>query len=147
MKKVFLYYSLSGNGDIVSKIFKDNDYNIIKVTTKEELPKPFFLRMLVGGFKASIGYKDKINDISLEEYDKVIIGSPIWNSRISSPINSVLDKYDLSNKKISFVFYSGSGTSKKATEVISKKYSNVKIINLKEPKKNKDELDKLKEII
>ena len=147
MKKVFLYYSLSGNGDIVSKIFKDNDYNIIKVTTKEELPKPFFLRMLVGGFKASIGYKDKINDISLEEYDKIIIGSPIWNSRISSPINSVLDKYDLSNKKISFVFYSGSGTSKKATEVISKKYSNVKIINLKEPKKNKDELDKLKEII
>ena len=82
-------------------------------------------------------------DNDVKEYDEVIIGSPIWNGRFSSPINTVLSKIDLKDKKVSFILYSGSGEAKKATKLINKKYPNASITILKEPKKYNEELDKL----
>lgn len=49
----------------------------------------------------------------------------------------------LKGKKISFVLYSGSGKAKKATENIFSKFSKAQITYLIEPKKNKEELNKL----
>ena len=145
MKKIFIYYSLTGNGDVVASYLKENNYEIRKVETKEVLPNNFILRILTGGYKAMINYEDELVnfDSNIEKYDEVIIGSPVWNSRLSSPINTVLQKLNLSGKKITFILYSGSGESKKATDLINKKYENAKIINLKEPKTNKEELKKL----
>ena len=31
MKKVFIYYSLTGNGDLVSKFYKEKGYDIKKI--------------------------------------------------------------------------------------------------------------------
>ncbi len=144
MKKIFIYYSLSGNGDLVAEYLSKKDIDIRKVNTSETLSKNMVLRIITGGFKAMINYKDKLvgfdNDIA--SYNEIIIGSPIWNSRLSSPINSVLDKINLSNKKITFILYSGSGKAIKAHELINKKFK-AKIIDLKEPLRNKEELKKL----
>ncbi len=147
MKKLFIYYSLSGNGDLVADYLKNKNIDIRKVNTTETLPKSMVLRILSGGFKAMINYKDKLSnfDNDISKYDEVIIGSPVWNSRLSSPINSVLDMIDLNNKKITFILYSGSGKALKAHELINKKYK-AKIIDLKEPLRNHDELDKLSNI-
>ena len=147
MKKIFIYYSLTGNGDLIAEHFKDNGYDIRKVIPKKELPKPFFFRMMSGGFKAFIKAKDKLIDFdnNIENYDEVVIGSPIWNGRLSSPINSVLEDINLENKKVSFVLYSGSGNEEtKATSFLKEKY-NAQIINLQEPLKNKKELNKIKD--
>ena len=148
MKKVFIYYSLTGNGDEIAKILENKKYDIRKVETNEILPKNFILRILTGGYKAMIKYEDKLMDFDsdIEDYDEIIIGTPIWNNRLSSPINSVLKELKLNNKKITFILYSGSGKSKKTTELINKIYPDSKIINLKEPIKNKEELNKLKDI-
>lgn len=142
MEKIFIYYSLTGNGDEVAEYLKNNGYNIRKVETKEPLPKNNILRILAGGYKAMINYEDELNnfDKNIEQYDEVIIGSPIWNGRLASPINTVLKKLDLKNKKVSFILYSGSGKAPKAKEKIRQKYSNSKIIDLHEPKKKKEEL-------
>ena len=139
MNKIFIYYSLSGNGDEVANYLKGKNVDIRKVETKGPLPKNMALRILTGGFKAGIGYKDKLADFNpnISEYDKVIIGSPIWNDRLSSPINTVLDEIDLVGKKVVFILYGGSGKAKKATQKINRKYPDAKIFYLKEPKKNK----------
>ena len=42
MKKKFIYYSLTGNGDIVSDYLKEKGYDIRKVIPKHKLPKNFF---------------------------------------------------------------------------------------------------------
>ena len=145
MNKLFIYYSLTGNGDTISK-YLEKQCDLRKVNVKKELPNSLFLKMMVGGFKAFIGYKEKlINfDNNIDSYDEIIIGSPIWNDRLSSPIRTVLNKINLNNKNITFILYSGSGEAKKATEFINDKYKNVNILYLKEPNKNKNELDKLK---
>lgn len=144
MKKIFIYFSLTGNGDVVANYFKEKGYEIRKVISKFKYPKSMFWLMMVGGFKAATEKKDKLIDFNsdISSYDEVVIGSPIWNDRISPPINTVLDELDLNNKKVTFVFYSGSGEANTASERIKNIY-NANIITLKQPSKNKDELRKI----
>ena len=143
MKKIFIYFSLTGSGDIVSDYMKKNGYDIRKVISKNKYPKKMFPLMMVGGFKALTKMKDKLIDFdsNISDYDEVVIGTPIWFDRVSSPINSVLSKLDLSNKKVSFILYSASGDGKKATERL-KDIGDITI--LKEPKKYKEELNKIR---
>ena len=142
MKKIFIYYSLTGNGDIVAEFLKNKNVDIRKVKAIDKMPKNFLLRILTGGFLAGINYKAKLVnfDNNINDYDEIIIGSPIWNGKLSCPINSVIDKLDFNNKNITFILYSGSGTSPKATEKIKELYPTAKIINIKEPKTNKQVL-------
>ena len=145
MKKLFIYYSLTGNGDFVASYLLDKGYEVRKVIEKAKAPKIFFFRVLVGGFRAGVGAKGKLidydNDVS--KFDSVVIGSPIWNGRFPPAINSVLAQTDFANKKLTFVFYSGSGEGKKAKQKVEKLFPEALIVFLKEPKKNEKELEKL----
>jgi len=143
MKKIFIYYSLTGNGDEVSKVFKKNGYDIKKIEVKNPLPKIFFFRIMTGGFKALIGYKEKITnfDIDITKYDKVVIGTPIWFDRISSPIRTLLK--NINRTDLDFVLYSGSGIGEKGIEFLKERYPKSKITIIKEPKKSKEELNKI----
>ena len=145
MKKIFIYYSLSGNGDAVANYLKNRHIDIRKVKPNKSLPDNMILRILTGGFLAGINHKDKLVDFdqNISEYDEIIIGSPIWNDHLSCPINAVLNDIDLVGKKIIFVLYSGSGKTKKATKKINERYKDAQIINLKEPKINKGILENM----
>ena len=144
MKKLFIYYSFTGNGDLVAKKL-NKSCDIRKVKVKKELPKSFFLQMMVGGFRALINYKDKLVDFdnNIEKYDEIIIGSPIWSDRLSTPIATVLNNLNLNNKKVTFILYSGGGQAQTAVNFIKDNYSKASIIQLKQPLNNKEELDKL----
>jgi len=144
MKKLFIYYSLTGNGDLVSDIYKEKGYDIRKVINKHKYSKKMFPLMMKGGYRALFNKKDKLIDFNndISDYDEIVIGSPIWFDRICPAINTVLSKLDLKNKKVNFVFYSGSGEGTKAKDKIKELY-NKDITVLKEPKKFKEELEKL----
>ena len=145
MKKIFIYYSLTGNGDKVANYLKNKGYDIRKVITEEPLPNNYLLRILSGGYKAMINYEDKLINFNqdIKDYDEIIIGSPIWNDRLSSPINAVLNNLDLKDKKVNFILYCGSGKTAKSLSMIKDKYSNYNVIVLNEPQKNQDELKKI----
>ena len=116
MNKLFIYFSLTNNGDVVANFLKENGYEIRKV-----IPKNKISLILVGGYKASFNKRDKLinfdNDIN--KYDKIVIGSPIWNDRLSAPINEVINMLDLNNKDLSFVLYSASGKAEHAKRKIN----------------------------
>ena len=143
--KLFIYYTNSGNGDKVSEVLKSKGYDIRKIIPKKRLPKGKFLSILVGGYRVTRNYKDELIDFdnNINKYDEIVIGSPIWADKLSTPINSALDSLKLDNKKVTFVLYSGSGSCKKAQEQIYELYPKANIINLKQPKDNIDELNKL----
>ena len=96
--------------------------------------------MMVGGFLSLIHHKPKLRELNvdLSKYDSVIIGSPIWNDRLSTPINSVLNSLCLKDKQLTFILYSGGGKCKKAIKFINKYYPSSKIVEIKEPKNNAD---------
>ena len=145
MKKLFIYYSFTGNGEVVAKKLSEKGYELRPVKEKKKMPKSFFFSILAGGFRAGMRIKGRLvnydNDVS--SYDEIIIGSPIWNKRFPPVTNSVLDKTDFSNKKISFVLYSGSGEGRHALKKIRKLFGDVKVTFLKDPKKYPDQLVKL----
>ncbi|MBR2677898.1 MAG: hypothetical protein IKE63_00565 [Bacilli bacterium] len=145
MNKLFIYYSLTNNGDVVADFLKEKGYEIRKVIPKNKYPKNRFLQIMIGGYKASFNKKDKLLDFDtdINNYEKVVIGSPIWNDRLSAPINTVINL--LNTKNISFVLYSASGKAEHALEKIKSLYE-VDAIVLKEPKKHKEELEKLKDM-
>ena len=144
MKKLFIYYSLTGNGDLVADVFKNKGYEIRKVISKFKYSKNKFLMIMTGGYRATFNKKDELLnfDTNINSYDKIVIASPIWNDRISPPINSVISLLDLKNKDVSFILYSASGYGNKAKEKIKSLFGKDTII-LKEPKKYHEELDKI----
>jgi len=146
MKKLFIYYSYTGNGDLVATHLEEQGYELRRLIRKRNLPQSFFFGIMAGGFLAGIKHKDKLIGFNydIREFDEIVIGSPIWNARICSPINTVLSKLDFSGKKLTFLFYAGSGTGKKALKRVNKEYPDAKVVFLKEPKKHLDELNKLK---
>lgn len=147
MKKLFIYYSLTGNGDKVAAELKKQGFEIRKVVSKFRYPKSLFPLMMIGGFRAATGKRDRLEkfDTNLDRYDKIVIGFPVWFDRLSPAANMILYSLDLKGKDVSFVLCSGSGEAGKATDVIKSLYDVAPII-LKEPKKNPGELGKIKKI-
>ena len=145
MNKLFIYYSYTGNGDFVASKMQEKGYEIRKIETVKRLPKSFFWGMMVGGFQAAIKKKAKLKDVDLDisRYDEIVIGSPIWNGRFPPAINTILANLSLKERKITFVFYSGSGEGAKAVKRLIKELPNATYMFLKEPKKYPDELLKL----
>ena len=145
MKRLFIYYSQSGNGDLVAETLRAQGFDARKVVPKKKPPKAFFLQIMSGGFGAGIGRKEPLADFDADvsAYDEVVIGSPVWNARLSCPINTVLASIDLRGKTPVFVLYSGSGEAPKAVRKIADRFPGARVILLKEPKKYPDELKKL----
>lgn len=145
MRKLFIYYSLTGNGDFIASKMLERGYEVRKVIEKKKMPKSFFWRILIGGFRAGMNKKAKLIDYDsdISNYDEVVIGSPVWNGRFPPAINTVLLKTDFKDKKLSFLFYSGSGDRPKVMKKINENYPNSEVIILKEPKTHVDELDKI----
>jgi hypothetical protein len=148
MPKLFIYYTLSGNGDAVAASLKEKGFDVRKVEPAKQPPKKFFLQILQCGFNAGRKYCEplKAYDADVSAYDTVVIGSPVWNGRLSCPINTVLKETDLKDKKVAFVLYSGSGEAKKAEEQIRAVMPDAEIIHLKEPKKNPETLERLSDL-
>ena len=145
MKKIFIYFSLTGNCDLVADYLKERGFETRKVEMKKGLPKSFFFSVLTGGFLAGLGVKSKLKeyDHNIEGYDEIIIGGPIWNGRFSSPLNRLSKDIDFSNKNVKFIFTAGSGEGKKALKKANKLFPNAECIFLKEPKKYPEELEKI----
>ncbi|WP_314720384.1 flavodoxin [Parvimonas micra] len=61
------------------------------------------------------------SDLNLDDYDTIFIGYPIWWGEVPMIINSFLEKYDFSNKKIiPFNTHEGSGNAGTYTRIKSK---------------------------
>ena len=120
MKKYFVYYSATGNGDFLAELLKEAGYEPVKVETVKPMGKVGFFKILHYGGKAMLNKKAKIKDLNLElkDEDLVVIGSPIWNDRLSTPINAVLANYSFNNETTMFILYpAGEGTSKSLEQI------------------------------
>lgn len=49
MKKLLIYYSLSGNGDTIAETLRAQGCDVRKVIPKKKPPKAFFFQILAGG--------------------------------------------------------------------------------------------------
>ena len=122
MKKYFIYYSYTGNGDYLASLLEKEGYETIKVQPIKDFGKLTFFKMLSLGGDAMFQKKRPIKElgVTLESDDVVIIGSPIWNDRLSTPINMVLSQLALNKETTKFVLYPAGASTKKSLKQIQK---------------------------
>lgn len=143
--KYFVYFSLTGNGDYLASLMEEKGYTPIKVEMAKKPKKVGFFTILNYGGRAGFKMKEKIQELSLElkDEDEVVIGTPIWNDRLSTPILTVLDKYSFNKETTRFIFYPAGESTKKAFKQIMKMGFQKGGVIVSYPLKKKEEAKKI----
>ncbi len=116
MKTLVVYYSLQGNTKKVAEILHEElkgDMAEIKTI------KPYNMATALTVGKIHINKKTIVEiedlDIKMDDYDEIIIGTPVWWYTFAPPIRSFLSKYDIKGKEIK-IFCTHAGNAGKTIE-------------------------------
>lgn len=120
MKKIIVYFSCSGYtkkfANEISKKYDCDLFEIIpenKYTDRDLDYTDKTSRCVMEMEDPTIRQNIKKEIENIAKYDTIIIGFPIWGGRAPNIINTFLEEYDLTNKKIvPFGIYHSSGISK-----------------------------------
>jgi len=142
MSTLVIYYSLEGNTDLVAqKIAAVTGADLLRLNPKKEYPSGNVSKFFWGGKSVVFGEKPKLEnyDISMEDYDTVIIGTPIWAGTYTPPIKTFLAENKVEGKNIYlFACHSGGATDKcfKKLKEELKKNSIIETADFLNPKEN-----------
>lgn len=129
MKRLIVYYSLSGNTEeAAKKIAKELGADLLKLETVKAMPKSFAAQIMVGGGQVAFNHIPMLKpfDIDPSSYDEIILGSPIWNSKGVPAVNAFLKDEKAAAKVTSLFFLSGGGEVQKGLTAITKLLPNLK---------------------
>ena len=129
MKRIVVYYSLSGNTEEAArKIAEKLDADLLKLETVKPMPKSFAARILVGGGQVMMHRIPELQPLGrdIRAYDEIILGSPIWNSMGVPAVNAFLQDEAAASKVSSLFFLSAGGDIKKGLAAITKQLPNLK---------------------
>ena len=101
MKTLVVYYSRTGNTKFVAeKVTSELKADIEEVVDLKKRNGRF--GFLKAGYDATRGNETKIGETQklLGEYDLIVIGTPVWNSRPASAIRTYLKRNDFAGKKV-----------------------------------------------
>jgi flavodoxin len=147
-KGLIVYYSLDGNTEyVVNKLLEKSNFDIIKLSPKKDITGKGLSKYFWGGSQVFMKKTPELNDYNKEinNYDTIIIGTPVWAGNFTPAIRSFLikEKENLKNKKI-FIFACFDGSSGKTFENFEEfidKNSIISTLGIKSCIKNKEEND------
>ncbi|MGL6197012.1 MAG: flavodoxin [Thermoguttaceae bacterium] len=116
MKRILtLYFSHSGNTKRVAEaIQKQVGGDIFELKTVESYPANYDTVVYQAKKELAENFRPKLREIAinLNNYDMILIGSPVWWYTIAPPIMTFLSQHDFSGKTIApFVTHGGGGAS------------------------------------
>lgn len=129
MKRLVVYYSLSGNTEeAAKKIAEKLNADLLKLETKRRMPKSFAAQILVGGGQVMMNRIPELMpyETNIDDYDDIVLGSPIWNSKGVPAVNAFLKDENAAKKVTALFFLSAGGDTKKGLDALTKKLPNLK---------------------
>ena len=117
MKTLIVYYSYSGITDKVVKVYADllgkkGEVVLQRLTPRQEITT--FLGQCKAAFAGKRAELDGNVKFNVQDYDLVVIGSPVWAFAPTPSINTYLDKLSgLEGKRAIILLTSGSGAGVK----------------------------------
>lgn len=152
MKTAVVYFSLEGNTKLVAeKIAERLSADIIELKCVKAYPTGKVSKFFWGGKSVTFGEKPALlpYDFNADDYDTVIIGSPVWASKCAPPLKTFLSENDISSKKIGFFVCCAGGKTNKCFAEMRRDAKNdgAATLNLVDPLKrqaseNDAEIDK-----
>lgn len=129
MKMLVLYFSLDGHNEKIAKfIGEEFKADIQKIEMVKKLPSGFF-KYFIGGMMTVLGMKPQVKNLEKnpENYDLIVMCSPVWASNFAAPFNSIVSKYNFNDKKV-VLFCTYLGSEDGALEKFKKKLGNANVI-------------------
>ncbi|MBN1862222.1 MAG: hypothetical protein JW790_01075 [Dehalococcoidales bacterium] len=123
MKSLVIFYSLTGKTKLVAQTIAEA-LNAELVEIEEVKPrKRGFATYLTVGFAAITNKESQIKPVNVNwnRYDMVFIGSPVWASRPTPAINSLVYANNFQSQSIVPFFTMGGDNADKALENITAK--------------------------
>jgi len=115
MKTAIIYYSLDGNCALVAKTIKDAlNADIFEIKTVDKKKRRGIAKLAWGGFQVIMKKKPELEPLSVDinNYDLIILGSPVWAASPAPAIVSFLDKNKITGKKVALFCCHGGGKGK-----------------------------------
>ena len=122
MKSLVIYYSMTGKTRLAAQAIAEAlSATLVEIEERRPVPMPFVF--LSGGFAAITNRGSKINpvDIDLKQYGRLFIGSPIWASRPTPAVNSLIYQTNFEGRSVIPFFTMGGDTSANALANITAK--------------------------
>ncbi len=122
MKNLIVYYSWSGNTELVSKTLAEMiKADVIKL---EDVTKPSKEMAYGAGREASIKGKSwpvKPFNKDLSGYDRIFVGCPVWFSMPTPEFNAFIEQVDFKGKSVVVFVTLGGGSPDKAIKTMTEK--------------------------
>lgn len=102
-KSLIVYYSYTGNTKkIAEEIQRETGADIVRIDTVIPYSSNYDVVVTQGQEEVNSNYKPEIKeiDINIEDYDTIILGTPVWWYTFAPAINTFLSKYNMDNKEI-----------------------------------------------
>lgn len=112
MKTLLVYYSYTGNTKIIVDIIKEKvDCDVVELKPKTPFLEEDY-QAIVDKYQSNESSKEcvEIEDINIDlsDYEKVIIGTPVWWYTITPVLREFLKNNDLSQKQV-YAFVTNAG--------------------------------------
>jgi flavodoxin len=117
MKTLVVYYSRTGKTRFVAeKVASELKADIEEVVDLKNRSGRF--GFLKAGYDATRGNKTEIEETqkSPSDFELIVVGTPVWNSRPSSAIGTYLTRSDFAGKKVAVFFTNERMGEEKAVE-------------------------------
>ena len=118
-----VFYSLEGNTRFAAgKIAKMLDADLIEIQPVKPYPTGKISKFFWGGKSSTLMETPKLKTCSFreEDYDTVILGTPLWAWKIAPPLRTFLQENNLSGKNTAAFISCGGGDTAKAFDEIRK---------------------------
>lgn len=102
-KKLIVYYSYTDNTKKIVDILKDKlDVDIVRLETVKPYSGSYDDVVEQGKKETDSGYMPEIREIetNINDYNEILLGSPVWWYTFAPAVRTFLSKYDLSGKII-----------------------------------------------
>lgn len=122
MKSLLLYYSNSqGIRDLCEASARDGKVDVIEL--RERYDRGVFWTSTVGLYKALSGTGSRIDDIDvdLNDYDSIILATPVWGFNPAPAINEFLHRTNLSGREVSGLLIHPGKSAGMAGDVLRKR--------------------------
>jgi len=128
MKDLVVYYSLEGNTREAAEIIAGRLHaDILRLNTVKEIPRNK-MKYVIGGMQAVFGVCAKVKPIALnpEQYDRIILGTPVWAGKPAPAINTFLKSCNVKDKITALFTLSAGGDNERCVRNLRKKLNNLK---------------------
>lgn len=122
-KTLIAYFSWGGNTRTVANhIHNLIGGDIVEIETVVPYPDTYeqVTQIVPGQLESDYRPELKTKVENMDEYDTLIVGTPIWGGHLAPPVKSFLAGYNLAGKSIApFCTHGGSGTAQSVSDIRS----------------------------